>query len=601
MNEKEIFAIGVDFGTTQSRIAIKRRDEQESLRLVSLTPRLLDAPSDLPAFTTWYTDEGNSMPSVVAVKVPTEGTVRFLLEIKVGAEAQMLPVGYRTFTRFKRLIGRGDRYKQDRLYQIGKDQDGEDFLVCPEGLAGSLIGEMLKTARPSPGLQHLDAVNVTVTVPARSTIGQRMATQFAAALAGFRGEISVLEEPVAVFLYYYYTHPEVFRREKDGYALVFDFGGGTCDISIIRYQLQGLPLVITRQMGEFGGEDIDDLIARLWLGRVRGRPGYSLEVLEKEKPYLVDKLRIWARWAKEQLHNVPTVPVAIPEFDPDHPGSFHRVLRRQDITKLLWKKPVASLINGSESQAPIMAMIDQMLDNALTETRLRDRDINLILLAGGSSHLHEVQRHISQRFADLGKEHILFDNPGVSVAYGAAIHQFYRHHKNRDLRRVITPTLSSDVKLVYYHNPDTNEQREILLGEKGARLPINCLRPSLHPRGGEKWLTDAEAVDGKILIRITQQAQKLHEDEISVGTRRAQHMRVRYRINEYGILENLECTPANVLQGLFSERLRLARVGLEGRMAGTGINLADYSVTNQDRIDSLRLEYGIQVHGEERS
>jgi molecular chaperone DnaK (HSP70) len=600
MNEKGSFAIGIDFGTTQSRMAYMRRDRREGLQIVPLMPTQAAGLSALSAPNIWQTPKGNSIPSVVAVKrtEPRDGVVAFPLEIKIGAEAQKSPAAFQSFSRIKRFIGRGNKYKQDVSYRIGKDQTGEDYFVCPEGLVGRLISGMLESARQSPELRSLNTVNVTITAPARSTTGQRMATQFAAALAGFRGEIYVLEEPVAVFLYYMYTSPEIFEGKEDAYVLVFDFGGGTCDISIIRYRAKGLPLVVTRQMGEFGGEDIDDLITHLWLRRTRGRPGYNYDVLKEEKPHLLDELHTWARWAKEQLVNSPMVYVSIPSFYENHPGSFQHILRQDDLAKLLLEQSLVSHINDVESQAPIMAMINQLLDKAFKDADLQEKDMKLILMAGGSSYLAEVQKCIHQKFAGaVGEKAILIKNPDISVVCGATIHQFYRQHEDKKLRKVISPTLPSDLNLVYYHNPDNNEQRKILLGGKGEELPITCLHPDLRSKKSEKWINDVESVAGKILIRITQQTQKLHEAYIDVGTKTVQHLRVRYRVNEYGILEKLECIPANLLRGFFPKPLRFVEERVEAGVIGTDFNLDNYSVTNLDRIRLLREEYGVPVQG----
>ena len=86
---------------------------------------------------------------------------------------------------------------------------------------------------------------------------------------------------MAAFLYRYDRLPDLFASLKDQFVFVFDFGGGTCDVSLIGCTPGKLPVVVARQVGHFGGEKIEDLIVQRWLVRA---PRESTSILQKLSP-----------------------------------------------------------------------------------------------------------------------------------------------------------------------------------------------------------------------------------------------------------------------------------------------------------------------------
>jgi molecular chaperone DnaK (HSP70) len=350
------------------------------------------------------------------------------------------------------------------------DSYGNDLSIRPEALAACVIAELRKVCCKKHQKKNLWEVrDVTITVPTEWTFLQRQATAFAARVAGFYN-VRTLQEPVAAYLCLIQEKREELRENKDvKNILVFDFGGGTCDISVIvKESPDKLPFVLSGSMVERGGEQIDAYIA----------PYIQSSQLDK----------VWEHADTEERMNLVEIAKMLkeriyPRSPNDPPLSAASITLPESI--YVAGEPISefSLERGVVAKAveQLLPDFEGALDQALERAQLDCPKIDRVLMVGGSSYLREVQTFIRGYFNERGKS-FSFDDTGIilhrceeAVAFGAAMHQLDRTRRRESIRS----SLSLETFILY--QKEDGQWDEHILGNRGQPLPIPNIRPFFRP------------------------------------------------------------------------------------------------------------------------
>jgi len=421
------YSIGIDFGTTITRISFVNNHQ-----------RVVHQPKIRP------------IKSAICPIKTIEFNKKF--DWYVGDQALSL---WDCFTKFKLNIG-----DMKELKLCKQENSNEEIAFRPEILAARIIWLLRQEAREIEN--KVGNVNdVTITVPAEWNFVQRDATILAAKIAGFKN-VNVIEEPIAAFIAL-----SEFYKEKLLHAgmnfLVFDCGGGTLDITVLqRPYLKSLPIVIGRVMDieNVAGEHIDEKLAKRIVGQ---------EFWINLNPREQKKLSHIARHLKEGLNPIDlnTMPSGI--------GSWPKQLIYENLNF----KPNELRLNLDTLNKIIEPSVDIAIDlikDVLNKTSLHKKEVDKVILVGGSSYLRLLQEKIVDFFKpkEMGKD-IILEEPERAVAFGAAMHQSYLDRGSIGF----IPTLALDTFLEYEKERVDGhiELEEFYLGKAGTPL-----RPQIAPK-----------------------------------------------------------------------------------------------------------------------
>ncbi len=368
--------IGIDLGTTNSVVAVVEGGQ----------PKVL------------VNSSGNRLtPSVVAFT--DKG------EVLVGQSAkhQQVTNPKRTVYSIKRFMGRRHKEVQaeDTIvpYEVtgGPDElvkvavDGKQF--TPQEISAKVLMNLKKTAEDYLGEKVDKAV---VTVPAYFNDSQRQATKEAGEIAGLEVE-RIINEPTAAALAY------GLDKKKEQTVAVFDFGGGTFDISILDLDPeQGVYQVLaTNGDTHLGGDDVDELLIDHIAEEFRRQEGIDL----RKDPMALQRLKEAAEKAKCELSTTMETTVNLPFITADQSGPKHL---QMTITRAKLESLIGDLID--RLRKPCLA--------AMEDAHLKPGDIHEVALVGGSTRIPAVQNLVKEIF---GREANKSINPDEVVAVGAAI------------------------------------------------------------------------------------------------------------------------------------------------------------------------------------
>ncbi len=360
--------VGIDLGTTNSLAAVRAGKGARVLR---------------------EADGEALVPSVVCFH-PDGHTI-------VGRAAKALRLSFpdRTVFSVKRLIGRSMRDLADEARSLPyRVVAGErdlprvqigDQLHSPEAISAMVLQQVKATAEQALGQPVREAV---VTVPAWFDDAQRQATKDAAALAGLDC-LRILNEPTAAALAY------GIDGSKDGTALVYDLGGGTFDVSILRIDDGVFRVLSTAGDTHLGGDDFDALVAERILAAL---PRTS--TAKHSEPYVLQAVRSAAEGLKIRLSNAPSADL---ELDLGPRGTVKLTVTR------------------AEFEAAIAPLVQRTLDcvqRAIKDAGLRLDQLDDIVLVGGSTRIPFVRERLQ---ALTGKVPHTGVDPDLAVALGASI------------------------------------------------------------------------------------------------------------------------------------------------------------------------------------
>lgn len=367
--------IGIDLGTTNSCVSVMEGNE----------------PVVIP-----NAEGKRTTPSVIAF---VEGG-----EIKVGdpAKRQAVTNPHKTIYSIKRFMG--NKYSESSKeanrvpYKVVKgdndtprvDIDGR--LYSPQELSAMILQKMKKTAEDYLGQ---DVSRAVITVPAYFNDAQRQATKEAGEIAGLKVE-RIINEPTAASLAY-----GLDKKDTDQKIVVFDFGGGTHDVSILELGDGVFEVLATDGDTHLGGDDVDQKIID-WLAE-EFKKDESMDL--REDAMALQRLREAAEKAKIELSSSAQTEINLPYVTATASGPKHLV---RTLTRAKFEQLIDDLVKRTIEPC----------QTALKAAGLSKSDIDEIILVGGSTRIPAVVEAVEKFF---GKKPSKGVNPDEVVAVGAAI------------------------------------------------------------------------------------------------------------------------------------------------------------------------------------
>ena len=368
--------LGIDLGTTNSAMAIVEAGE----------PKILE------------NHEGNrTTPSVASLSKTNERLVGLL------AKRQSVVNPKNTISSVKRLIGRNfddAKVQKDKAwfpFDIQKSSTGGvevkmgDKWYKPEEISAMVLAKLKADAEAKLGEKIEEAV---ITVPAYFDDSQRQATKNAGEIAGLKVR-RIINEPTAAALAY------GLNRQKNEKIVVYDFGGGTFDISILEVGDDVVEVKGTGGDTHLGGDDFDKKIIEFLVGEYKKQEGIDIS----KDPLALQRLKEAAERAKHELSTAFDTEINLPYITSDSSGPKHFVIK---MTRAKLEELVSEDIKHS---------ID-LTKKAVEEAGLKISDINEIVLVGGQTRMPAIQEAVKKLF---NKEPHKGINPDEVVAAGAAV------------------------------------------------------------------------------------------------------------------------------------------------------------------------------------
>ena len=311
-------------------------------------------------------------PSVVAFK---NGEI-----IVGGAAKRQMVTNKDTVYSVKRLMG-----TKEKIEVNGKK-------YTPEEISGMILGDLKKTAEAYLGEKVTKAV---ITVPAYFNDAERQATKNAGKIAGLEVE-RIINEPTAAALAY-----GLDKQDDNQTILVYDLGGGTFDVSILELGDGVFEVKSTAGNNKLGGDDFDNAIMDYLVEQFKKEHKIDLS---KDK-MAMQRIKDAAEKAKKDLSGVTTTQISLPFLTQGEDGPLHLEL---SLTRAKFEELVDDLLQSTL----------EPVRKAMKDAKLKNSDIDKVLLVGGSTRIPKVVELIKQ---ELGKEPSKGVNPDEVVAMGAAI------------------------------------------------------------------------------------------------------------------------------------------------------------------------------------
>ena len=367
--------IGIDLGTTNSCVSVMEGNEPVVIA----------------------NSEGKrTTPSVVAF---VEGGER-----KVGdpAKRQAITNPTKTISSIKRFMG--SSYEETKgeasrvPYEVVKGDNNtprvkiDDRLYSPQEISAMILQKMKKTAEDYLGQEVTEAV---VTVPAYFNDSQRQATKEAGEIAGLTIK-RIINEPTAAALAY-----GLDKKGIDQKIVVFDFGGGTHDVSILELGDGVFEVLATDGDTHLGGDDVDEAIIQWLADEFKNDEGLDL----RQDPMALQRLKEAAEKAKIELSSTTSSEINLPYIMPVNGIPKHLV---RTLSRAKFEQLIAEIVE--RTIAPCRS--------AMKNAGLTNSDINEVILVGGSTRIPIIQDAVERFFGKAPSKGV---NPDEVVAVGAAI------------------------------------------------------------------------------------------------------------------------------------------------------------------------------------
>lgn len=366
--------IGIDLGTTNSVVSFIEGGKAEVIT----------------------NSEGEkTTPSVVLYRGGGEVIVGTL------AKRQLISNPTSTIRSAKRLIGRRLDEVQNIVdhfaYSIIPDQNNNVMIdlgwgkVYPEDVSAEVLKKMKITAEE---FLHEEVTQAVITVPAYFNDSQRGMTKKAAETAGLE-VMRIINEPTAAALAY------GLNKNKEEIVAVFDFGGGTFDISILELNNDIFEVKSTNGDTQLGGDNIDEILYNHIKGLIFQELGVDIE----KDIQAIQRVKEVAEKVKCELSTMKTTMISLPfiGFSESGPKHFNMELKRDEFEHLI---------------EPIFERLLAPCRQAIEDAHLSVNNVNTVLLVGGSTRIPAVQRLVREYFKKEPSKEV---NPDEAVSIGAAI------------------------------------------------------------------------------------------------------------------------------------------------------------------------------------
>ena len=383
------FGLGIDLGTTRSLVAVVRSGKAQVLQAGTATDTLL--PSVV-----YYPSEGNPL---------------------VGSEAlaHLADDPKNTIISAKRFMGRSQAdIKFSHPYELSGARDEMPTFVTAQGAVSpvEVSARILATLeqRAANALPDESIQGAVITVPAYFDEAQRQATKDAAQAAGIK-VLRLLNEPTAAAVAYGLDQATEAGIEK--HYLIYDLGGGTFDVSILKLNDGVFEVLATGGNSALGGDDIDRLLTNWLIKQLNIDPK---DVSLHDKSILAQQAKAY----KQALTDAEQVEIDIIVNE----QSFKGILRREDLLVIV---------------DPVSRRTLSVCEQVLRDAKLSTSDLDEVILVGGSTRMPAVKQVVTDFFA---KQPLCRLNPDEVVALGAAqtAHQLVNGDSDNNLLLLdITP------------------------------------------------------------------------------------------------------------------------------------------------------------------
>ncbi|WP_299189054.1 Fe-S protein assembly chaperone HscA [uncultured Psychrobacter sp.] len=381
------FGLGIDLGTTRSLVAVVRSGKAQVLESDTTTDTLL--PSVV-----YYPSTGNPL-------------------VGYDALAHLADDPKNTIVSAKRFMGRSQAdIKFSHPYELSGNKDDMPAFVTAQGDVSPVevsarilaaLEQRASTALPADSIE-----GAVITVPAYFDEAQRQATKDAAQAAGIN-VLRLLNEPTAAAVAYGLDKPaedSAKSDNKESYYLIYDLGGGTFDVSILKLTDGVFEVLATGGNSALGGDDIDRLMTNWLIKQVNIDPK---DVSRHDKSILAQQAKAY----KQALTDAKQVDIDIVVNEQSYQG----VLRHEDLVAIA---------------DPVSRRTLSVCEQVLRDAKLSSTDLDEVILVGGSTRMPAIQHVVAEFFA---KQPLCRLNPDEVVALGAAqtAHQLVNGDSNDNL------------------------------------------------------------------------------------------------------------------------------------------------------------------------
>ena len=429
--------IGIDLGTSNSAAAVIQGGK----------PTLIPAAEGTTA-------AGKAFPSIVAFSKDGE------LLVGEPARRQAVTNPDNTIREAKRNMG------TDFMYKI----QGKEYK--PQQISSFILQKIKRDAEAFTG----DTINkVVITVPAYFNDNQRQATKDAGTIAGLE-VVRIINEPTAASLAF-----GLDKTKEDMKILVFDFGGGTLDVTIMEMGGGVFEVMSTSGDTQLGGSDMDKAIIDYVIDEFRKKEGIDLS----NDSTAMTRIKEGGEKAKIELSTVMETDINLPFIAQDSSGA-------KNLEVKLTRAKLDDLVN------PIVERCKSSIDKAIEDAKISTADITKIVLVGGPTRMPIVRKFVSNA---TGKEAESGVDPMEAVAFGAAVQA-----------GIIAGDVTSDIVLL--------DVTPLTLGIEtlgGVREPI-IERNTTIPTSKDKTFTTAADSQTAVTINVVQGERPMASDNVSLGS-----------------------------------------------------------------------------------